>query len=126
MWPNPQFSADLVKFTEEILNGKLHSLCSSRNIHWGVPIKWSCRLIAYNLPQNKLPKTYFSQSLSKLEERRLYISSFVDTSNRHIILKQNSWISVESANNWISIEMTVSQKMTHCYLKGGFWVDNWR
>ena len=24
MWPNPQFSADLVTFTEEILNGKLH------------------------------------------------------------------------------------------------------
>ena len=26
MWPNPQFSADLVSFTEEILNRKLHSL----------------------------------------------------------------------------------------------------
>ena len=24
MWSNPQFSADLVTFTEEILNGKLH------------------------------------------------------------------------------------------------------
>ena len=24
MGPNPQFSADLVTFTEEILNGKLH------------------------------------------------------------------------------------------------------
>ena len=28
MGPNPQFSADLVTFTEEILNGKLHFLCS--------------------------------------------------------------------------------------------------
>ena len=28
MWPNPQFPADLVTFTEEILNGKLHFLCS--------------------------------------------------------------------------------------------------
>ena len=27
MWPNPQFPADLVTFTEEILNGK-HFLCS--------------------------------------------------------------------------------------------------
>ena len=27
MWPNPEFPADLVTFTEEILNGKLHSLC---------------------------------------------------------------------------------------------------
>ena len=29
MWPNPQFSAGLVTFTEEILNGKLHILCSA-------------------------------------------------------------------------------------------------
>ena len=28
MWPNPQFPADLVTFTEEICNGKLHFLCS--------------------------------------------------------------------------------------------------
>ena len=28
MCPNPHFPADLVTFTEEILNGKLHFLCS--------------------------------------------------------------------------------------------------
>ena len=28
MSPNPQFSADLVTFTEKILNGKRHFLCS--------------------------------------------------------------------------------------------------
>ena len=28
MWPNPQETADLVTFTEEILNEKLHFLCS--------------------------------------------------------------------------------------------------
>ena len=28
MRPNSQFRADLVTFTEEILNGKLHFLCS--------------------------------------------------------------------------------------------------
>ena len=28
MWPNPQFLADLLTFTEEILNGKHHFLCS--------------------------------------------------------------------------------------------------
>ena len=28
MWPNPQETADLVTFTGEILNGKLHFLCS--------------------------------------------------------------------------------------------------
>ena len=29
MWPYPQEIADLVTFTEEILNGKLHFLCSA-------------------------------------------------------------------------------------------------
>ena len=28
MWPYPQETADLVTFTEEILNGKLYFLCS--------------------------------------------------------------------------------------------------
>ena len=28
MWPNPQFPADLVTYTEEILNEKLRFLCS--------------------------------------------------------------------------------------------------
>ena len=28
MWPNPQFPTDLVTFTDEILIGKLHFLCS--------------------------------------------------------------------------------------------------
>ena len=28
MWPNLQFTADLVTFTEEILNGKLHFFCN--------------------------------------------------------------------------------------------------
>ena len=29
MWPNPQFAADFVTFTEEILNGKHNFLCST-------------------------------------------------------------------------------------------------
>ena len=28
MWPNPQETEDMVTFTEEILNGKFHFLCS--------------------------------------------------------------------------------------------------
>ena len=30
MWPNSQFPADLATFTEEILSGKLHFLCSDK------------------------------------------------------------------------------------------------
>ena len=32
MWPNEQFPADLVTFTEEILSGKVHFLCSAGSI----------------------------------------------------------------------------------------------
>ena len=32
MSPNPQETADLVTFTEEILNGQLHFLCSVMNV----------------------------------------------------------------------------------------------
>ena len=32
MWPNPQKTADLVTFTEEILNGKLHFLGSVNTV----------------------------------------------------------------------------------------------
>ena len=35
MWPNPQKSADLVTFTEGILNEKLHSLCSDMSMCFG-------------------------------------------------------------------------------------------
>ena len=51
MWPNSQFPADLVTFTEETLNGKLHFLCSEtiqpiqNFLHtrgrWSFPIKIS-------------------------------------------------------------------------------------
>ena len=36
MWPAPQETADLVSFTEEIFNWKLHFLCSDRfALRWG-------------------------------------------------------------------------------------------
>ena len=36
MWPNLQFTADLVSFTEEILNGKLHFLCSALDYEYPI------------------------------------------------------------------------------------------
>ena len=33
MWSNPQKTEDLVTFTEEILNGKLHFMCSEQANH---------------------------------------------------------------------------------------------
>ena len=43
MWPNSKFPADLVKFTEEILNGELHFLRSV--INWNRRIKVSFRKV---------------------------------------------------------------------------------
>ena len=36
MWSNPQETADLVTFTEEVLTGKLHFMCSEKNSVDGV------------------------------------------------------------------------------------------
>ena len=47
MWPNPQERADLVTFTAEIFNGKLHFLCSVRK-----------RLLAGVLQKKLLLKTF--------------------------------------------------------------------
>ena len=33
MWPNPQETGDLVTFTEEIFNEKLHFLCSDLRLN---------------------------------------------------------------------------------------------
>ena len=41
MWLNPEFPADLVTFTEEIFNGKLHFLCSDSTEHYFKLIKLS-------------------------------------------------------------------------------------
>ena len=50
MWPNLQFPADLLTFTGEILNGKLHFLCSDleRKSH-SKPLLCSCILGTYPL-----------------------------------------------------------------------------
>ena len=39
MWPNPQETVDLVSFTEEILNGKLHFFSSAQ--YSMVVYKWT-------------------------------------------------------------------------------------
>ena len=48
MWPNSQFPADLVTFTEEIPNGKLHFLSSD-----GIPRIWNSCIISFVWNKNK-------------------------------------------------------------------------
>ena len=40
MWPNPQEIADLVTFTEEIVNGKLHFFCAVKPPFVSFWLKW--------------------------------------------------------------------------------------
>ena len=40
MWLNPQISADLVSFTKEILNEKLHFLCSENTSIQSEAVTW--------------------------------------------------------------------------------------
>ena len=44
MWPNPQYPANLVTFNEEILNRKLHFLCSVEQVKLGPFRGQSCHL----------------------------------------------------------------------------------
>ena len=46
---NPQFSADLVTFTEEILNGKLHFLCSDNSSQDEFLLEYFKRKYLYNI-----------------------------------------------------------------------------
>ena len=76
MWPDPQETADLFLFTEEILNGKLHFLCNDPaaldNIKTikSVPVRmcmihsseWSFIVIVKkNLAATKKKKFFFSK-----------------------------------------------------------------
>ena len=58
MWLNPQETADLVSFTEEILNGKLHFLCSDyTTIHMYVVLESMASLLVATL-NPKTPSVY--------------------------------------------------------------------
>ena len=50
MWTNPQFSVDLYSFSKEILNGKLHFLCSEKFIK-SVLLDTSKNLFEYDVDE---------------------------------------------------------------------------
>ena len=65
MWPNPQLPADLLTFTDEILNGKLHFLCgvtskptpnaSSKHDEFPICILFGQTYFEKNLNKNIIP-----------------------------------------------------------------------
>ena len=73
MWPNPQETATLVTFIEEILNGKLNFLCSEISIiHlW---LFWDSKCFVPFFHLEKLWKTGQHRLLTWLVERSAHIS----------------------------------------------------
>ena len=69
MWPNPQFLADLVTFTDDILHGKLYFLCSMSNIYLKVAIEKNWRFQNINFLKFKkiVPESLFGdQQLTQI------------------------------------------------------------
>ena len=85
MWPNPQFPADLVTFTEEILNGKLHFLCSVK--FWFLKTSWknpaSIYLFKVNSGNANVPNMFNVNGLSNQNNiNGLVLLSLLLTLNR--------------------------------------------
>ena len=72
MWPNPQFPADLITYSEEIFNRKLHFLCSDDG-NIGHKLK-HCNVIDRNLRPNCL--CYLGQCLITLMSEWLQLPLF--------------------------------------------------
>ena len=77
MWPNPQKTADLITFTEEILNGKLHFLCSVKSrrvsnfvIYYLRNCQWSAER---ETKKHDLRKIFFIFKILKLLEIERHI-----------------------------------------------------
>ena len=77
MWPNPQFIADLVTFTQEILNGKLHFLCSES------------QSAINTLSQNSRGIVVFIDDFEKVLPRR-FINTMKETTLVRTEIKNNS------------------------------------
>ena len=84
MWSNPRFLAGLVTFTEEILNGKLHFLCSDNSIEFLALFKNMCLFKNKDI-QNKI-NALIQSHLKKIPKGRsrgnwtkfLYLHDCVD------------------------------------------------
>ena len=67
MWPNLQFPVDLVTFTEEILNGKLHFLCSFNQVIIVDAIKLFSTKITFSFHNRNFFQAKFLRAYLKLE-----------------------------------------------------------
>ena len=88
MWPNTQFPTDLVTFTEEIVNGKLHFLCSVESTVTeiflsNVPDCWSQghqnRALCYN---NSWRVVYYLWTYCVVRKMKFSIKIFLASANQ--------------------------------------------
>ena len=91
MWANPQETADMVIFTEKILNGKLHFLCS----------------------ENKLSPYSKSEQELQMPMSKLFHSIIIDKKTKIIILKEP----ILKRNNRNDIVL-ISSCLLHCVARG--------
>ena len=74
MWPHPHFSADLVTFTEDILNGKLHLLYNVI-----VPYRSKDRMLYLHRNESIDHWTKSSSVIESLGYHAHYLVMFIET-----------------------------------------------
>ena len=87
MWSNPQFPANLVTFTNEILNGKLHFLCSVRRcLHetWN-ELRLKCKF------RTVMKKNLFTLLFIAGEMRRNFVSGIVSVKRPGKYVNKSEW-----------------------------------
>ena len=88
MWPNPQFYADLVAFTEEIFNGKLRVLYSDVS------------LLSKLKPCCPIPEAYLELSRTSTMELFCKKSYWVKPINYFLKKYLDIWVSSENERKW--------------------------
>ena len=83
MRPNPQKTADLVTFTEDILNGKLHFLCSERFRCSDFPI---CKVAAHG------PKSMAIEQVLTLAEWSRYLPGTSKATHKTGVIMKSCFI----------------------------------
>ena len=78
MWPNPQKTADVVTFTEEILNGNFHFLCSDSVAVYPLYFR-------YNI---WLTKNIFKRCYLQLDQWNIYHNGLAKIWNQEALFHQ--------------------------------------
>ena len=115
MWPNPSFLADLVTFTEEILNGELLLLLSDSSII-AVPEIW------FISSQSEVLSEMSALNTSGYSPEEFFmLNLFKDRLNHSIFLwnfaKYTKWISREHSRKTFKLLMIYNVHKTYKFIK---------